>query len=217
MNSFCWMVLLSTFLQDIIKPPILPKLLSDKNNIIKSCKINYPNYYNNDIFDLTFESFIANIQSKNINLPECLFDKKSLFEIYKEQIINGKKILLGKNDLSCSEIFLHFLEFIIFYFNKNLIYVNCSIENEGYESMNNILNSNDENFIEYYKNIYAKKIYTYDNEIQKDGEILIRDPIDPNYNPAHTFNSKNYFYFINSLKRGYLNLLKYGDLYKVNK
>ena len=217
MNSFCWMVLLSTFLQDIIKPPILPKLLSDKNNIIKSCKINYPNYYNNDIFDLTFESFITNIQSKKINLPECLFDKKSLFEIYKEQTINGKKLLLEKNNLSCSEIFLQFLEFIIFYFNKNLLYVNCSIENEGYESMNNILNSNDENFIEYYKNIYAKKIYTYDNEIQKDGEILIRDPIDPNYNPAHTFNSKNYFYFINSLKRGYLNLLKYGDLFKVNK
>ena len=119
-----------------------------------------------------------------------------------------------KKIIYLAEIFLHFLEFIIFYFNKNLIYVNCSIENEAYESMNNIINNDDDNFIEYFKNIYLKKNSYIDN--QKDGEILIRDPIDPNYNPAHTFDSRNYSYFINNLKKGYLNLLKYGDLYKVN-
>ena len=32
LNSFSWMILLITFLQDIINPQILPKLLSDKDN-----------------------------------------------------------------------------------------------------------------------------------------------------------------------------------------
>ena len=68
LNSFCWMVLLSTFLQDIIKPPILPKLLSNKHNIIKYYKINYANYYNNEKNIQSFDSFIKNIQEKKIFL-----------------------------------------------------------------------------------------------------------------------------------------------------
>ena len=98
------MVLLSTFLQDIIKPPILPKLLSNKNNLIKYYKINYANYYNNEKKIQSFDSFIKNIQEKKIFLPESLFDKKSLFDIYKEQINNDKKILFEKNNLSCRNI-----------------------------------------------------------------------------------------------------------------
>ena len=43
LNSFSWMVLLTTFLQDIIKPPILPKILSNKNNFFISRKIHYTN------------------------------------------------------------------------------------------------------------------------------------------------------------------------------
>ena len=190
LNSLSWMVLLITFLQDIIKPQILPKLLSNKNNSLKCYQINYANYYNDEWIDKSFDSFLNNIQEKNIFLPESFFDKKSLFEIYKQQIINDKK-LLEKNNLSSAEIFLYFIEFIIFYFKKDLIYVNCSIENEGYESMNNILQNNDNyrnnkdgNFIEYFKKIYFKKINFYDEEIEKEGEILIRDPFDPNYNPA---------------------------------
>ena len=217
-NSLCWMILLSNFLQDIIKPPILPKLLSNENNVIKFYKFEYGNYYNDEEFIPSFESFINNIQEKNIFLPESLSNNKSLFEIYKEQINNNKNKLLEKNELSCAELFLSFLEFIIFYFNKNFIYINCSIENEGYESINNILNNKDENFIEYFKNIYMKKDYSYDDyENLKDGEFLIRDPFDPNCNPAHTLDSKNFLYFINNLKKGYLNLLKYGDLFEVNR
>ena len=43
LNSFSWMILLLSFLQDIIKPPILPKILSDKYNSIKNIKIHYIN------------------------------------------------------------------------------------------------------------------------------------------------------------------------------
>ena len=84
--------------------------------------------------------------------------------------------------------------------------------------MNNILNNKDENFIEFVRNIYLKKCnsYPFNYENQKDGVILIRDPIDPNYNPAHTFDERNFLFFLNNLKKGYVNLLKYGDLFKVN-
>ena len=206
LNSFSWMILLITFLQDIIKPPILPKLLSNNNNPIKSYKMEYgqnnPRFYNKN-----FSAFLSNIKTENTFLRDSLFDKKSLIQAYKEQIGNNEK-----NNLSCAEIFLYFLEFIIYYFKSDSIYINCSIENEGYESIYYILNNNneccDDRFQEYFKKKYYKKT--------RDGVILIRDPLDPHYNPAQTLKGGNYDKFIDSLKMGYLNLLKKGDLNKVN-
>ena len=155
-------------------------------------------------------------------MPDSLFNKKSLFEIYNEQLRKNKQNM-EKNNLSCAEIFLYFLEFIIFYFKIDSVYSNCSVENEGYESMHSILdindiniNKKDEKFSEYFKNKYFKCKNYNNNKIEKDGLILIRDPIDPRYNPAHTLNSENYNYFIENLKGGYFYLLKHGGLYELN-
>ena len=69
------------------------------------------------------------------------------------------------------------MEFIIYYFKSDSVYVNCSIENEGYESMHNILNYNDisetnkkdERFSEYFKRTYFKARNNNDNKKTKDG------------------------------------------------
>ena len=161
LNSFSWMVLLVSFLQDIIKPPILPKILSDKDNSIKTVQIQYGNNKNRNKF---LGSFVESIKYENTFLPDSLFDAKALNEIYKKQINNNEKKPL--DNLSCAEILLNFLEFIIYYFKNDSVYVNCSIENEGYESMYYILNNNDpdknekkkidERFQEYFKNKYFK-------------------------------------------------------------
>ena len=150
-------------------------------------------------------------------MPDSLFNSKALYEIYHEQIVkNGPQ---NKNNLSCAEIFLYFLEFIIYYFKSDSVYVNCSIENEGYESMSNILNYNyvndihkkDDRFSEYFQNKYFKIRNCYDNKMTRDGLILIRDPLDPHYNPGQSLRIGNYITFIENLKKGYLSLLKHGD------
>ena len=215
LNSFSWMILLITFLQDIIKPPILPKLLSDKNNSLTNYPIKYGNNYkkkeNFQYGYKTFNSFIKSIKEENTQLPEFLFKKNFLFDIKNK---TGFKI--GENKLSCSELFLHFLEFVIYYFKYDSVYVNCSVENEGFESMINILNFEnskeknikDDRFYNYFKNKYCKKINYYDKSKTKDGFILIRDPFDPHYNPAQSL--KKLSTFRDSLKSGYLSLIKSG-------
>lgn len=160
LNSFSWMILLITFLQDIIKPRILPKILSHPNISIA----NYPIQYGQNVgrgYNKFIVSFINNIKEENTMLPETLSNSKISFQLYEEEIKNKEE----KNNLSCSEIFLQFLEFIIYYFKSDSVYVNCSIENEGYESMYNILNYYDNKievnridsrFSEYFKNKYCK-------------------------------------------------------------
>ena len=202
-----------SFLQDIIKPPILPKILSDKDNSIKTVQIQYGNNKNRNKF---LGSFVESIKYENTFLPDSLFDAKALNEIYKKQINNNEKKPL--DNLSCAEILLNFLEFIIYYFKNDSVYVNCSIENEGYESMYYILNNNDpdknekkkidERFQEYFKNKYFKCKKYNEEKITKDGFILIRDPIDPHYNPGQTLRNGDYIKFIDNLKMGYLKLLK---------
>ena len=225
LNTFCWMILLITFLQDVIKPPILPKLLSDKNNSIKNEKIQFGNNYKKDKnpFNKNFDSFVDNITVKNIQLPDLFYKKNGLYEIYK----NFKP---GENKLSCAEILLSFLEYIIYYFKYDAIYVNSSIENEGYESMKNIMNypdskekyRKDDIFYNYFKFKYFKTInYDYNDKSKKnktkDGLILIRDPFDPHYNPAQGLRNDCFNNFIDSLKFGYLSLIRHGKFKELQK
>ena len=221
LNSFSWMILLITFLQDIIKPRILPKILSHPNISIA----NYPIQYGQNVgrgYNKFIVSFINNIKEENTMLPETLSNSKISFQLYEEEIKNKEE----KNNLSCSEIFLQFLEFIIYYFKSDSVYVNCSIENEGYESMYNILNYYDSKievnridsrFSEYFKNKYCKARNYEDKKKTRDGLILIRDPLDPHYNPAQSLRVGCYKTFIENIKFGYLNLLKYGDFYRLKR
>ena len=216
LNSFSWMILLITFLQDIIKPQILPKILSYKSNSNIYYTIEYGE--NNQKIKNVY-NFIENIKEENTFFSNSLNDSNFLFNIYQEQI--NKNEPQNKNNLSCAEIFLYFLEFIIYYFKSDSVYVNCSIENEGYESIKNILiyndniNKKDDRFSEYFKNKYYRARHYYENRKTRDGMILIRDPVDPHYNPGHTLKIGSFCTFINNLKKGYINLLKHGDFDKI--
>ena len=222
LNSFSWMVLLVTFLQDIINPPILPKLLTNQPK--KNYTIQYAQNYSKF---RAFNNFVDSIREENIFMPNFSYDKNTLKEIYNKQIEN-------KNNLSCSEIFLYFLEFIIFYFKSDSVYANFSPENEGYENMYYILNNNfengkgqnnknpqnnmtDERFQEYFKYKYYRIRNYYDNKKAKDGMILIRDTFDPHYNPGQTLKARNYKTFMDNLKKGYLILLESGDFNQLKK
>lgn len=120
LNSFSWMILLITFFQDIIKPQILPKILSYKSN----SNIYYTiEYGQNNQKVKNIYNFIENIKEENTFFSNSLNDSYFLSNIYQEQI--NKNRPQNRNNLSCAEIFLHFLEFIIYYFKSDSVYVNC--------------------------------------------------------------------------------------------
>lgn len=208
LNSFCWISLLVAFLQDIVEPPILPKIFShsDKNDSKIMCNIEYGNFYNKKRYynpkkiTSKLREFINNIKTKNVELPSCLSNKDELRKIYDEQI--GKNP--NKNNMSCSEILLAFLEFIIFYFKYDIIYADCSDKKEGFENIYKLKNDESE-FGKYYN-----KTYNYFDKVN--GMFLIRDPIDPYYNPAQTLKDDFFEEFIENLKYGYVSLIKYGSL-----
>ena len=75
----------------------------------------------------------------------------------------------------------------------------------------------DDIFYEYFKNIYLKKRHHENSNRIKDGLILIRDPFDPHYNPAQNLRKENFGNFLDSLKFGYLSLIKHGKFEKLKK
>lgn len=218
-NSFCWMTLLTIFLQDIINPPILPKLYSNKdgnlNNIIFEDIFFGYNKNNKD----SFRVFLSNLKKEKIPLHRLL-DRKKIREIYEKQIGNNK------NELSCAEILLKFIEFIACYLKYDTIYAEYSINGEGFFNMNDIkdIYINNKNYIdkdmdnynyEFYK-YFTKRYLKYKYKTKRDGFILIRDPVDNHYNPGQKFQDENNLkIFINYLRFAYSVLIKHGSLKKL--
>ena len=224
LNSYCWMSLLIIFLQDIINPPILPKVYSDTTindiiyqdieygNNIKKIKHEYNDKEN-------FMVFFSNTKRNIVPIPDCLFNKKKFAKIYK------KTIAPNINKLSCAEILLKFLEFITFYFKYDTIFAQCSIEKEGFYNMKEIktININDgkfdyemnkynNEFRNYFSNKYLKFKDFSNNKRIRDGFFLIRDPVDSNYNPGQSFKTeKNLDDFINQLRFCYSVLIRFGS------
>jgi hypothetical protein len=219
LNTFSLMSLLVAFLQDIINPPILPKIFSDQKSEI----INKSIPVVSEINEKKINSFIDNMSKKSISLPKNIFYKDKLKQIYKEQILDNKV----KNNLTCSEIFLYFLEFLIYYFKFDTLYVNFSLNKEGFDSMNNLINDkyedeDDINFIDninYPNDIYFKEFFkqNYNTRIKdkidlnKKGVYLIRDPMNPFYNPADSLKKKEFDIFFEKIRKGHEILLNTGS------
>ena len=223
LNTFSWVLLLISFLQDVIKPPVLPKILHDSDFFVKESffgnnkmekedddeKSNNESKYEKYSKNKNFESFINNLETENIYIPQNLGDKHLRMENYANQISK-------KNYMSCSELLLKFLEFVIFYFKYDTIFINCSFIYEGFENIETI---NDEKsyenaFINYFNNKYFKK---NKGEKTKDGYFLIRDPFDSRYNPGQTLKASSLKKFFSRLKMVYYHLVKYGHLNLIKK
>ena len=216
-NTFLFMNLLVAFLQDIIEPPILPKIFSSKNSEI--IPINLP--FSHD-FESKINIFIDNLNYENIHIPKHLNDKDMLRKIYQIQIGDNK------NNLTCAEIFLYFLEFLIYYFKYDALYVNNSLEFEGFDHINNIFKDeedidddgnyedikypNDILFNQFAKKYYKLKRKEINGEHNKNGIFLIRDPVNPFYNIGQIMNDQRiYDKFYLKIKKGYDILLNTGS------
>ena len=222
LNSFSWSLLLIAFLQDIVKPPVLPKILSNSemftmqgyfgNNKLEkeeeeknADKNNSDNKFEKVAKIKNFESFVNNMELNDIQIPMGLGDINYRRQNYLKQI---KK----KNNMTCSELLLEFLEFVIYHFKYDTLFVNCSFEYEGFQNMDviNYFNSEEDyKFLNYFKTKYIKKIK---DDKCRDGYFLLRDPFDPRYNPGQTLKASSLKKFFSRLKLAYYHLLKYGNL-----
>ena len=200
--------LLIAFLQDIINPPILPKILSKDILNVK----NIPSGY--EFNEGSYHSFIY----KGMHLPKNIFDKEKIRNIYNEQINKNKNIL------SCAEIFLKFLEFIIYFYKFDSIYINLSLNYEGFDSINNIsniINIYDEENI-FFKNNpndfnFIEKFYKYYKTNKSDNIILIREPANLSYRIGPLY-FQNFREFYKKIKAGYeilINTGSFNDLKKI--
>jgi len=182
-NNYSWTFILLTFLQDVISPPVLPKILSHlkcNNNFIKvkDNKIikeitnkKYKNNLNKHAYKSKLKEDLIEFysqmkgESENmvpdlLNLDQNSEDKKFLEDFYK----------INKNEMSIAEIFFAFIEFVTFYFkfDTNLIYTSGLDKEEGFYGKH-ILKSLEFNDIgpEFYINT-----------------VILRDPLDSTYNPT---------------------------------
>lgn len=206
LNSFCWMMLLIVFLQDIIFPPILPKLLNESKTVKKEVEFGgkKKNFKNPSYKTLNF--FWKNIYTSYIYVPYDNYKKyKEIYSSYCKE----------KNQMSVSEILIQFLEFVGYYFKYDSIFVNCYFLNEGLDNLASIYRnrSQDESLFKYYNDRYFQKNKTT-KEYEKDGCILFREPFDGNYNPGQSLKSNEEVFFT-SIQEAYKLLVSEGSISKL--
>lgn len=198
LNSFCWMMLLITFLQDVISPPVLPKLLVNAKKteldveMAGKKRVDHQSFFKKKTIRMVMET----VTKYKVEISEDNFNNK--YYIYRSSI-------LQINQMSLSELFLKFLEFVIFYFKNDSLFVNFSYSFEGIMSLSKIKNLiQDKGLREFYYNKYLQR---------PKGDILFREPYDSNYNPGQTLTQYNDY--INKLKEAYFQILQYGSLNQI--
>lgn len=208
LNSFSWEMLVKAFLQDIIKPAILPKIIENSDQEIINVKFGKM-FFNIESGGKSLSNFVNDMYNEKINVPIIDIDKAK--EIYNNTIKN-------KNEMPCSELLLKFLFFVIFVFKGDSIYVNNTKETEGFENIIGIFKPKtlqDKKFRYYFRAKYKK--YDGKKKAKKDGIFLFRDPFDAHYNPGQSLKESHEEIFYNKMKKVYYHLMETGSLKGINK
>ena len=208
LNSFSWELLIKAFLQDIIRPPILPKIIENSDQEATQAKFGKL-FFNIAEGGKSLKNFVNDMYNEKINIP--VFDLKKAIEIYNNTI----KI---KNTMPCSELLLKFLFFVIFIFKSDSIYVNNTKEKEGFENIIGIFKPKtlqDKKFRYYFRTKYKK--YDIKRRAKKDGIFVFRDPFDAHYNPGQSLKEIHEEIFYYKLKNVYYHLMETGSLKGINK
>ena len=194
LNSFSWMLLLLTFLQDVIDQPVLPKYLSKHPLMVELLVGGKKEQTEKGDLNAVVNSCKAKVFCLDQLDPLKL--KAMRIEFY--------------NKMSCGELLLKFLEFVGFYFNYEYVLVNSSFTGQCFMSkvqLKTTINQ-DKEYWKFYKNYWRKRT---DNQDGKD--VLIREPFDHTYNPAHEVRRDNMNFIQKTLATIYKNILKTGKIY----
>jgi hypothetical protein len=163
LNSFSWMMILVTFLQDIVTPPVLPKILREcdfkdvklEKNKRKPKTYGYKSKYDmNDLYETDMDMYLLN---------DNFFTR--YMDIYKKQI----KV---RNEMSCAELYTKFIEFMAFFFKHDSVYIDTTVERFLNKSENKRFNDN------------GKFNFGHFNDAGQKNCFVLRDPFDHTYNPA---------------------------------
>ena len=191
-NSFAWTNILLAFLQDILSPPLFPRLLNEKNRKRITIKVGgglrdkdkkkvskelddeiaCQRDKNFDVFetDKNKNSYIKNIKDK--------FYKNEENDKNKEENSKNDKIITCKNKMPAAEILLKFVQYIGYFFNYRYTIVDSSYEYQGFNPKLEKLQSKDD----FVRNVYKKCD-------DPDNALLIREPFDNTYNPCKSVSS----------------------------
>ena len=209
LNSFSWEMLIKAFLQDIIKPPILPKIIENCDQDVINVKFGKM-FFNpkEESGGKSVRNFVNDMYNEKINVP--IIDINKAKEIYNNSI----KV---KNKMPCSELLLKFLFFVIFIFKGDSIYINNTKEKEGFENIIGIFKPKtlqDKKFRYYFRTKYKK--YDIKKRAKKEGIFVFRDPFDAHYNPGQSLKESHEDIFYSQLKKAYYHLMETGSLKGIN-
>jgi hypothetical protein len=184
LNSFTWMMLLITYLQDIVKPPILPKLLKEKEFKFIKVEKNKRKPKTGEKVRYRLED-LGDTEMDDYHLCDSFWD--DYLEVYNRQIP-------VKNDKTLSELYLKFIEFMAFYFKYDAVYVDGTVERFVSKSEHRQ---------------YSKGLFNFDYFNDNNGKngLVVRDPFDHTYNPARVSEDKREELF-SSLRSYYYDLIE---------
>ena len=207
LNSFSWEMLIKAFLQDILKPPILPKLIENSNQ--HKISVKFGKLFFNVEGGKNLKNFINDMYTESITIPDLNVEKAK--KIYDDTI-------KMKNNMPCSELHLKFLFFVIFIFKGDSIYVNNTKEKEGFENIIGIFKPKtlqDKKFRYYFRTKYRR--FDIKKRIKKEGIFVFRDPYDTHYNPGQSLKESHEDIFYQKLKKAFYKLMETGSLKDINK
>ena len=198
-NSFAWTNILLTFLQDILDPPLFPKLLNEDNKRQITIKVG-GGIGNDKKKELKDEFYCQNKRKFNV-----IKEQNNLKEIeskFYDTGKNKKNIFSGKNQMCASEILLKFIQFIGYYFNYKYTIVNSSYEFQSF------MPKIQKNKI---KDEFTKFFFNKCKEEEED-LLLIREPFDYTYNPCKAVSSDNLEDIKKIFRKIYINILEKGSI-----
>ena len=207
LNSFSWEMLIKSFLQDIIKPPILPKII--ENSEQKNLEVKFGKLFFNVEGGKNLKNFVNDIYKEKILISDIDINKAK--RIYEENIKE-------KNTMPCSELLLKFLFFVIYVFKGDSIFVNNTKEKEGFDNIIAIFKpktSQDKKFRYYFRTKYRR--YDAKKRVKKEGIFVFRDPYDAHYNPGQSLKESHEEFFYHKLKKVFYKLMETGSLKEINK
>ena len=199
-NSFAWTNILLTFLQDILDPPLFPRLLTEDNK--KQIKIKVGGGKGKDKKKELEDEF----ECQKVRMFDVIKEPKNMKKV--EEKFYGKKeenkIFTGRNQMSASEILLKFIQFIGYYFNEKYTIVNSSYRHQNFmpKIQKNSLKYDDD----------TKFFFKICRDKEDPDQLLIREPFDFTYNPCKTVQKEKLESIKKNFRDMYINILEKGEI-----
>ena len=208
-NSFAWTNILLTFLQDILDPPLFPRLLNEKNKRNINITVGggkgrgQSKKLEEEIGCQRQKKFNVVKLDRNNNIDDIITLKNQFYgkDENKKDKWNNDNYFTIKNKMPASEILLKFVQFIGYFFNYRYTMVNTSYEYQGFMPKIEKIESKDE----FVKSV-IKKCQDFDNE------LLIREPFDHTYNPCKSVPPEKLDEIQEKFRKIYINILEKGEI-----